>query len=172
MNYPRGRWIDDVDDDYISPNEADTRPPSESPQRRGSIHELDSVTAAVLALEKQVELMQAPFRFLLSGLPYKVNKKNKVGPALFERLEDGMRYAFQVLYKGKTHTGKCLVETTSQNAALDLVRLHGKKIGSRDIAISIIGAKPSIPTVRARCQNTSRPSPNSEETDSTKSISS
>lgn len=172
MNSHRGRWIDDVDDDYDSSTEVETRPPSESPQRRSSIHELDTATSAVLALQKQVELASAPYRFLLSGLPYKANKKNKVGPALFDRPEDASRYSYQVLYKGKVHTGKCLVETASLDAALDLVQLHGKKIGSREITISMIGAKPSIsPTIKTN-QVGSRPVHDSEGSDSQRSISS
>ena len=111
--------------------------------------EVDTETSAVLALQKQVQLTSAPYRFLLSGLPYKVNKKNKVGAALFERAEDGDRYAYQILYKGKVHAGKCIVETDSLEAALDLLRLHGRKVGSRDIAISIIGAKPTFSTTAA-----------------------
>jgi len=160
-----------VVDDYDSCTEVETRPPSESPQRRTSIHELDPAASAVLALQKQVELTPAPYRFLLSGLPYKVNKKNKVGPALFERAEDGSRYAYQVLYKGRVHTGKCLVETESLEAALDLVQLHGRKIGGRDIAISIIGAKPPISTTNSRNPPATRPVHDSERKASPKPIS-
>jgi len=139
MTFPQGRCIN-------SP-EVDTRP------------QLAPETSAVLALKKQVQLTPAPYRFLLSGLPYKVNKKNKVGAALFERAEDGDRYAYQVLYKGKVHAGKCIVETDSLEAALDLLRLHGRKVGSRDIAISIIGAKPAFSTASENKPAATRPVP-------------
>lgn len=131
-----------IDNDSSSDSEA--RASSRSPQSGGLVQVVNPVHFAVMSLEKQVEAMRPPYRFLLSNLPYKANKKNKVGPVLCDRLEEWGRYTFHVLYKGKSHTGKCFAETADKQAALDLIRLHGRNIAGRLITISIASMKPGL----------------------------
>jgi hypothetical protein len=130
--------------DYDSSSDSEASPVLKYPQNGGLVQAVNPVHLAVMSLEKQVEAMRPPYRLLLSDLPYKVNKKNRIGPALFDRPEEWGKFTFQILYKGASHTGKCFAETTDNRAALDLIQLHGRNIAGRVITISVAEARPQL----------------------------
>ena len=111
--------------DYDSSSDSEARPASISPKSGCLVQAVRHEQLEIMSMEKRIEGMQPPYRFLISNLPYKANKKHKIGPALCRRPEEWGRYTFEVLYKGCNHTGKCFADTADKQAALDLIRLHG-----------------------------------------------
>lgn len=134
----RGRWIDDVSDEYdSSAEETETQPCSVSPMRRPSFSaETVPTELATDCLSKQLELTLPPYHFLLIGIPYKTNNAKKMGKLL---LAEGweQRLRVRMFYNGNAFTGKAMVSVESREDAREIVKLHGRMVGSRALSVEV-----------------------------------
>jgi len=134
----RGRWIDDVSDEYdSSAEETETQPCSVSPMRRQSFSAVEVPTdLAADCLTKQLELTQPPYHFLLIGIPYKTNNAKKLGKLL---LAEGweQRLRVKMFYNGNAFTGKSMISVESREDAREIIKLHGKVVGNRAVSVEV-----------------------------------
>jgi hypothetical protein len=134
----RRRWIDDVSDEYDSSSEeTETQPCSVSPMRRESFSAKEvPVDLATDCLSKQLELTLPPYHLLLIGIPYKANNAKKLGKLL---LAEGweQRVHIKMFYNGNAFAGKALVTTESRENAQEIIKLHGRPVGTRTVSVEV-----------------------------------